>query len=165
MVIVLDIDGTISDGTHRAHHLEGEKPNWEKFLEPSLVEKDTPIAVAKRCIQNFVRLKYRIVFLTGRNESLRDTTTRWLLEHFDISVGFENLLMRPAGNLLKATEYKREQVINIRQDYGPELLFIDDDKYMHKVYEEFGIALHAPECWTTMFPDHGELAQETLWRK
>lgn len=165
MVIVLDIDGTIANNDHRAHHVDKEAPDWDTFLTPDLVGKDTPIAGARRAVKHFQLLKYKMLFLTGRNEALRDTTMRWLLEHYELDVREEDLMMRPLGNMLKPTEFKREQVSAIRQEYGENLIFFDDDLYMHAVYAEYGIAMHAPECWKTMFPDHGELPPETHWRK
>ena len=165
MVVVLDIDGTLANNDHRSHHVDCDNPNWDAFLAPDLVGKDIPFSGAIRAIKHFQALKYKLIFLTGRNEALRDTTMRWLLEHFELDVQESELYMRPLGNMLKPSEYKREQVLAIKQDYGSDLVFIDDDKYLHAVYAEFGIALHAPECWVTMFPDHGELETETHWRK
>lgn len=165
MVIVLDIDGTLANNDHRAHYVDGDVKDWENFLRPDLVIKDTPIARTKDALKKAQDLGYTIVFLTGRNESLRDTTMRWLFDHYGVDANDETLYMRPIGNLLKPTEYKHQQLTSIRRDFGNSLLFVDDDKYMHKVYAEFGLSLKAPECWDVLFPEFLELEEEVAWRK
>ena len=169
ITVVIDVDGTLSCCDHRAHHLDtanGKEPNWDKFLDPELVRKDLPILAAKRSIEHFKNLKMTILVLTGRNEALRDVTSTWLIEHFDLQLPDTHLLMRPKGNMMTATSWKREQCIEIKREFGDSLIFIDDDLYVHPVYAEFGLALHAPECWTTMYPiPAAPLPLEEAWRR
>lgn len=171
MIVVLDIDGTLANNDHRAHHVdraEGDaRPkDWEGFLAPHLVAKDVLIEGAARAVQHFLDLKYRVLFLTGRNEGLRSVTTQWIKEKLDIDATDDTLTMRPPGNMMTATKYKREQIINIKQEFPKEpLLFIDDDKYMWPVYAEFGIVLRAPECWNVIFPVNAEVEPVDVWRK
>lgn len=167
MNIVLDIDGTIANNAHRVHHLTtGPQPDWNAFLEPSLVAKDTLIPGAERAIRLFEELKYQIFFLTGRGEHLRLTTHAWLLQHLNLDIPDERLLMRPQGNLLKATEFKREQLLALRQDYPGPFLYADDDKHMWPVYREFGVVLAAPACWAVLFPELSPGApDEEFWKR
>ena len=171
MFCVIDIDGTIANNKHRIHFIEtpGKPPDWTGFLNPDLVYKDTPVEGAVLGVKNLERLGYELCFLTGRHEGLRDVTMRWLLENFDLNVMESRLLMRPAGNMLNPSEYKREQVIGLLSslDKSRGIIFLDDDKYAWDMFAEFGIVLRAPECWKTMFPvpliADGET--EELWRK
>lgn len=165
MPIVIDIDGTLANNDHRSHFIEKQEPaDWTSFLRADLVAKDVPIEKTKRALQKLVELKSTIVFLTGRNEGLREVTKQWLFEHYDLDVKDEQLIMRPVGNMLNATQFKGEKIPEILRDFGSEAVFIDDDKYMHAVYERFGIALKAPECWDVMFPEF-KLDPESYWRK
>lgn len=39
--VIVDIDGTVADLSHRIHFIEGEKKDWDSFYNN--VEKDKPI--------------------------------------------------------------------------------------------------------------------------
>lgn len=170
-VLVLDIDGTIANNDHRAHYVdrkEGDNTpkDWEGFLQPHLVGKDVLVEGAKAAIEHFLRLDYSVVFVTGRREALRDTTMRWIKEQLDIDATDTTLLMRPSGNMLKATEVKREAILALRDTYRNQpMIFVDDDKYMWPVYAEFGLVLRAPQCWESMFPHNAEVEPVDIWRK
>lgn len=155
MFVVLDVDQTIADNSHREHHVNKTPKDWDAFLEPSLVFKDTVVSGAERVIAQLVELKYDLVILTGRNEDLRDVTMRWLLDKLNLAVPDTHLLMRPAGNMLNAAEFKREQLLNFKQglenrDNG--FIIIDDDVSVGSTLSSFGIILKAPECWDLLFP-------------
>jgi hypothetical protein len=155
MFVVLDLDETLADVSHRAHLVEEEPKNWDAFFAPELVIKDKVIPGVARVLTHFTELKYDILILTGRNEVLRDTTMRWLHENLDIEVPDGNLLMRPNGNMLNAGEFKREQLLNYKQgleNKDVSFLIIDDDPAVSDSLKEFGVVLKAPECWTTLFP-------------
>lgn len=166
MIIVLDIDITIANNDHRAHHVDGEKKDWAAFLAPHLVAKDVLVEGAKRAIEHFQALNYKIIFLTGRNESLRDTTAEWLLKHLGIEVNDDSLLMRGAGNMMTAATYKRQSAQMLKSRYPAEtFLFVDDDKFSWAAYAEIGLVLKAPECWETIFPHNAETEPVDIWRK
>lgn len=166
MIIVIDIDGTVANNDHRAHHVDTAKPNWEAFLQPHLVAKDTLVPGAKKAIEHFQELRYKIVFLTGRNEGLRPTTSQWIQEHLGIEVNDDTLIMRNTGNMLKASEYKREQAQGLKSNNPVEqFLFIDDDKYSWRSYSDIGVVLRAPECWDSIFPTTDDVEPADVWRK
>ena len=166
MIVVLDIDGTIANNDHRAHHVDGEKKDWAAFLKPHLVAKDVLIEGAQRGLGHFQKLNYRIIFLTGRNESLRDTTTEWIQAQLGIDVDDDSLIMRGTGNMLTAAAYKRESAQNLKSRNPREtFLFIDDDKYSWAGYADIGVVLRAPQCWDTIFPLNTEAEPVDVWRK
>jgi hypothetical protein len=155
MFVVLDVDGTIADNTHRAHHVEKEPKNWEAFSAPGTVIKDTLIPGVARVVTKFQEMKCDIVILTGRTEDLRDTTMRWLLENLNLAIPDTSLLMRPNGNMLSAAEYKRDQILSFKQGLDNRdgaFLFIEDDAETCVGLEPFGTVLKAPECWGVLFP-------------
>lgn len=155
MYIVLDLDQTIADNSHRAHLVEKAPKNWDAFFEPSLVFKDKVVAGAERVLTLLQELKYTFVILTGRNEDLRDTTMRWLHENLNIEVRDDFLLMRPNGNMLSAAEFKREQLLTFKQSLENKnvpFLIIDDDESVNEALRDLGVVLKAPECWQILFP-------------
>lgn len=165
--IILDIDGTLSDASHRSHFVDGDVKDWASFLQPHLVLQDTVIKGARRGHDHLVKIAKRVIFLTGRNESLRPVTTEWLQTHFGVNVVNEGLVMRPIGDNRVPTAFKHEMLKEIEiwspSDYT---IAIDDDKFMMKIYRDLGyVVLHAPKCWKTMFPDFDHLTNETTWRR
>jgi hypothetical protein len=155
MFVVLDLDGTLADVSHRAHHVEKDPKDWDAFFRPDLVIKDTVVKDAARVLSKLLELRVDLVVLTGRNEDLRDTTMRWLFEALNISLPESHLLMRPNGNMLTAAEYKKEQLLNFKQgleNRDAAFIIIDDDVSAGTALSEFGIVLKAPECWNILFP-------------
>lgn len=156
MHVILDIDGTVADAAHRIHFVKQQPKDWDSFLAPDRVLKDTPIAEAQRVVKRMVELRYHIVFLTGRNESLRDVTSRWLLEHFEFDSNDFNLLMRPVSNMLSASEYKAQAMQQLLAEYkatgANDFIFIEDTESIFEVFGAEGLVLKAPACWSLMFP-------------
>ncbi len=172
MILILDIDGTLSDATHRSHYVDRAKPDWDGFLQPDLVLQDTPIQDSQRGVKLLSSIADQIIFLTGRNERLREVTTKWLKIHFGVTCNEANLLMRPIDNQEKPTEFKGAALQNLINEYKepghnlPKFMAVDDDPFMMKVYRGLGIiTMHAPEVWKYLFPDYDHLTNETTWRK
>jgi phosphoglycolate phosphatase-like HAD superfamily hydrolase len=154
MFVVLDLDETLADCAHRAHFVEKGPKNWDAFFAPDLVFKDPVVKGAERVLAHFADLKYDLVVLTGRDEDLRDTTMRWLLEKLNISLPDGHLLMRQVGNMLNAAEYKREQLMNFKnglENKNNDFLIIDDDADAGVALRDLGTVLKAPECWALLF--------------
>ena len=101
-IILCDIDGTIADNSHRQHFLEGKK-DWDGFF--SELVNDLPIQIIiDKVIQEQANGK-EIVFLTGRPERYRYSTTLWLKEYFNFEL---KLLMRKDGDRRNKLEIKKE---------------------------------------------------------
>ena len=101
-IILCDIDGTIADNSHRQHFLEGKK-DWDGFF--SELVNDLPIQIIiDKVIQEQANGK-EIVFLTGRPERYRYSTTLWLKEYFNFEF---KLLMRKDGDRRNKLEIKKE---------------------------------------------------------
>ena len=100
-IILCDIDGTVANNDHRQHFLEGKK-DWDGFF--SELVNDLPIQIIiDKVIQEQASGK-EIVFLTGRPERYRYSTTLWLKEYFDFEF---RLLMRNDGDQRNKLEIKR----------------------------------------------------------
>ena len=101
-IILCDIDGTVADNSHRQHFLEGKK-DWDGFF--SELTNDLPIQlIIDKVIQEQANGR-EIVFLTGRPERHRYSTTLWLKEHFDFEF---KLLMRNDGDQRNKLKIKKE---------------------------------------------------------
>ncbi len=176
LTVIFDIDGTLSSADHRAHYVECDNPDWESFLKPELVALDTVIEGSQRGFKHLAEIADEIIFLTGRNEGLREVTTMWLFNNFaDLLPNGNhhlNIVMRPIGDNRIPSEYKTDALRGIENRLAAQglgastILAVDDDKWMMGVYRKLGyITLHAPDCWLTLFPDFDHLTNETTWRR
>jgi len=155
MFVVIDVDGTLADNTHRAHFLKDGAKNMEAYLAAVEVAKDSAFPEAVRVVAKLQELKYDIVILSERPEALRDTTMRWLLAEYALDIPETQLLMRPTGNMLGDLEGKREQFGSFMSGIETRrsgFIFIDDNPAVCASMELYGHTLLAPKCWETLFP-------------
>lgn len=138
--VIVDIDGTVADGTHRQHHLrkpKGEKKNWAAFN--SLMHLDTE----HHDIIWLVKLLYsngcKIVFCSGRNEDNRQVTEAWLEEKAGLKPYYEKLYMRPSKDYRDDSIIKRELLQKIREDGYDPFLVIDDRNRVVNMWREEGL--------------------------
>ena len=98
MIFIFDIDGTLADCTHRIHLITGESRNWDAFYDAC--DKDTPIAPVIQVLNALHIQGQRIIFVTGRTDTVREKTEKWLetwtaVRSYDIRY---NLVMRAVGD-------------------------------------------------------------------
>ena len=127
-IILCDIDGTVANNDHRQHFLEGKK-DWDGFF--SELVNDLPIQIIiDKVIQEQASGK-EIVFLTGRPERYRYSTTLWLKEHF---VFESKLLMRNDGDQRNKLKIKKEIFEN---NFHPDEIFcvFENDKELIKLWK------------------------------
>lgn len=142
-LIVVDIDGTLANIDHRLHFIkersDADSPEkdaslWDAFFEAC--DRDEPIfdviAVVDALREVFNprtgKSLYKIVFVTGRSESIRGKTCIWLKHYLgaDLSVMSDDLLMRKEGDhrpdhivkleVFRKYGYKFEDVICVFED-------------------------------------------------
>lgn len=98
-IVVVDIDGTISEPVNRLHLLPPPgkgalTAHWNEFN--LACDTDEPIWPVIEMVQQLAT-RYTIWFVTGRCEIAREKTRMWLREH--VTRGVEPLLyMRPASD-------------------------------------------------------------------
>ena len=133
MLLVLDIDGTIGDLSHREHMIDGiEEPTceqWDAFLAPELVAEDIPLKPAALHYDEATGYFDQVIFLTSRPEYLRETTAAWLKKHFKVDVTEDTLFMRPDGDLRTSAALKKEALDGPITDlYGHTAWVLVDDE-------------------------------------
>ena len=101
-IILCDIDGTVADNSHRQHFLEGKK-DWDGFFSELI--NDLPIHPIIDKISQEQADGKEIVFLTGRPERYRYSTTLWLEKYFNFEF---KLLMRKDGDQRNKLDIKKE---------------------------------------------------------
>lgn len=125
--IVVDIDGTLSDPSHRRELVEGDRNDWEGFF--SRVSEDEVNDWCKEIIDRF-KEEYMILLVTGRPKRSKDgiavnrKTRDWLFEN---DIHFDDLIMREEGDFRKDTEVKQE-IFDEKLPSREEILFALDDR-------------------------------------
>lgn len=119
MLAVFDIDGVIADVRHRLRHLE--RGSWRRFFDAA--EHDPLLAEGAQLVADLGR-EHEIVWLTGRPEWLRATTTDWLQVH---DLPSSEVHLRPAGDYRPAPHYKLE-VLETLRPRGIAAVIDDDDE-------------------------------------
>jgi hypothetical protein len=152
MILVLDIDGTLANTDHRAYLVECEKPDWDAFFSSDMVEKDSPFPEAQKVLQEMTKLFDDVYFISGRRETLRETTKDWLKKHYDFDVEDDHLFLR--DDHTPPSKFKKSIVENKLKDHK-DLVFIDDEEGNLEIFQDSGKILKAPECWI-------ELGEKTM---
>ena len=124
-LVVFDLDDTLSIVGDRAKILdqdfptEGEK--WDTFFEAC--DQDAPNdPIIRVLIDMAFRSHVQVEIWTGRLESVRDKTERWLLEHVFVEAHLNiPLRMRGAGDFRHDVEVKANWV----REYGKPWLVFD----------------------------------------
>ena len=104
-IVVVDIDGTISQVGERLKYLKQEPKDWDSFYNDCF--EDEPIEEMIDLVYSLYLQGYQLVFCTGRRESCREKTLSWLYRHFESEVPASSvLLMRPDNDHRHDTEIK-----------------------------------------------------------
>lgn len=160
MLFVIDIDGTLADLSQRVHlidHPEPSEADWDAFFEPRLVSQDKPIEEAQRALDHLIENMAPdddMIFLSGRPERLRSTTTKWLKDHFDIQVTSDELFLKPDNSREQSHKFKKDVILDNLFDQE-DLVIIDDESRNLESLSEYGITLKAPGAWKDIL--QGEL--------
>ncbi len=134
-IILCDIDGTIANNDHRQHFLQGKK-DWDGFFS-ELINDEPIFPIINKVIEEHDAGK-DIIFLTGRPERYRYSTTLWLKEYFNFEL---KILMRKdndQNNKLKVKKEIFEKNFRVNDiDY-----VIDNDIELLKQWEDMGIDVY-----------------------
>jgi hypothetical protein len=118
-IAVFDIDGVVADVRHRLHLLERRPKDWPAFFaaaaeDPGLEEGINRVRAAV--------VQYEVVWLTGRPNSLRAVTRRWLADH---GLPETELIMRSQRDFRPAPVLKVAELTKLRARQVE--TFVDDD--------------------------------------
>lgn len=135
--IVFDIDGTLSDPSHRQHFVRSKPRNWPAFnrtIFDDTVQYD--IVWLAKVLHS---IGCRIVICTARTDDLREVTEKWLKEKAGLDGIYEKVYMRAEKDYRDDDIIKRELLDIIRADgYDPVMVFDDRDRVV-KIWREAGL--------------------------
>lgn len=99
--VVVDLDGTLCDTSHRQHLAQARE--WDQFN--SLCCHDKPVKPIADLVGALAK-SYSVLLLTARDETYEKMTYDWLIKHRIFS--FDALLMRRKGDYRPDFEVKIE---------------------------------------------------------
>lgn len=139
-VVIVDYDGTISDGTHRLNLLPTANQHLtETWLEFNQAAKyDEPIDNTIAVVNALYDAGKIIIVLTGRADHVRDDSEEWLRYH---GVKHHHLVMRRATDNRKDTIIKEEflRILGI----GRILCAFDDSPSVIAHFRSLGLTVYA----------------------
>lgn len=130
--IIIDIDGTVAQVGGRIKYLKEEPTNWDAFYDACF--EDQPIMEVINMLKALEN-QYEFIFCTGRRESVRSQTERWL-ENYGL---FGIVLMRPDGDFRHDTQVKPEQ-LELASITKEDIAFVLEDRNsMVKQWRSMGL--------------------------
>jgi hypothetical protein len=152
MILVIDIDGTLADLTHREFLVaDKEHADWDTFFSDELIYKDSVITGAVEGYRILYDLADKVYIVSGRPERSLDRTEEWLVENdFDIAKLLGGIILRPDDLVVSSREFKQavmDSIIIPENDLDEKYIFIDDEENNLEMFSAYGLALKAPEIW------------------
>jgi hypothetical protein len=131
--ILVDLDGTLSDTTHRQHYLSSKPPDWAGF---SLAARRDPANFAMISWLRDNYLDNPIIITSGRPSYAAWLTRLWVAEH---GVRWDAIALRPRNDTVPGVSHKMRIVAVLRVlGFMPEFAF-DDSGEVSLAYSEVGI--------------------------
>jgi acid phosphatase class B len=133
MIVIFDIDGTLSIVGDRLKYLEQASPDWDAFY--GACGEDAVNDAIWEIYAGMVEMGHEIYFVTGRRESCRKDTISWMLRNHIECQNDKHLLMRKDSDLRHDTEVKPELIEDFKSDI---LVIFEDRNSMVKKWRELG---------------------------
>lgn len=137
MIVLVDIDGTLADISHRVHKYpkdthDGEQ--WREFFRG--VGADAIIEPVAEIVRGLFLQGHEIIVATARPEYIRYETTTWLKQH---GIPCRELWMRVDNDIRSAPDIKRDMIYFLSGEGRMPHLAIDDDPRNIEMFQYFEI--------------------------
>lgn len=141
--IIVDLDGTLTDNTHRIHMFNQDVKDWTYINE--LSRYDLPHTWCQELVHLYKDAGYKIIFLTGRAANARPVTVEWLTRYISPHVDYE-LHMRAEHDHREDCLCKQEILVNSLLPRYDIVFAIDDRQQNVEMFRSLGIVcLHCKE--------------------
>ena len=134
--VIVDIDGTVADLSHREHYVRGDKKDWRTFL--SKCDQDEPKRDIYLIAESFCDVTgSHLVFCSGRGQEYQDKTKMWLSRY---DMDYDNIFMR------QERDYRQDYIIKehildfeILTRYSQVLAVFDDRSTVVDMWRKRGL--------------------------
>jgi phosphoglycolate phosphatase-like HAD superfamily hydrolase len=131
--VAFDLDGVLSDATHRQALLRGPHPDWESFFSAS---GEDPLVEEVATLLRLLSPSVVIVLLTARPARVREVTLDWLARH---DIRWDLLVMRRDGDYRPAHQFKRESLRDLLAHGFDLRLCFEDDRRNVEMFRAEGV--------------------------
>lgn len=147
--IICDLDGTLTDTSHRLHHVQGPKKDWDAFFDG--IPDDPIVGPVADIVDMYAADGAAILLCSGRPEKCREKTQEWLNKN---DVEYTQLYMRPDDDRRPDHIVKAQILDGILADGYEPIFVLDDRSSVVKMWRERGLtclqcALSEPEIPNT----------------
>lgn len=134
-ILLLDLDGSVADCTHRLHHIKGENRDYKAFYDG--IPQDKPIKHIIDIVRAlYLSQEYMIFVVTGRPVTHLRETQLWLNENF---VPNDAIFMRPENDFRKDYIVKKEILDTIRKEFWEPTAVFDDRQSVCDMWRANGV--------------------------
>lgn len=150
--IVVDLDGTLADLSHRLPLIKGDKKQWDEFY--SLVGRDSVNIWCSTLMRAMRREGFNVVVVSARPMTVFDATHDWL-NRGGVQYGNLYLLRKDEKDHTPDVELKR----NWLKAYGKEniLFAVDDRQRVVDMWREEGVTCLQCNAWKEDKPNTKDL--------
>lgn len=142
-IVIVDVDGTLTKVGDRIKYLQQEPKNWDEFYEHC--DEDKPVESVCSLV-NGLDWDYTLYFVTGRRESVKNKTIKWINEFVFGSLTVigkglisGRILMRKDGDFRHDTIVKPELLKEASIDLKDIAFVLEDRDSMVKKWREMGL--------------------------
>lgn len=133
--IIVDLDGTLCDNSHRQHFMEQRPKDWKSFYAG--ISEDVPNEWCEWLLIQFEKSQHmKIILVSGRPKDYLQQTESWLKEY---SVPYDELFMRESGDFREDFIVKKEIYNKYIQPHYRVLFTIDDRQQVVDMWRSLGI--------------------------
>lgn len=132
--LICDLDGTMCNIDHRRHLIKDKK--WDQFHAACGFD-DVNVWCRDLVLQYWP--SHQIIFLTGRNDSARGLTDKWLKRHLNLDDGMYILHMRPNKDYRKDMDFKEEIYREYIKDYFDVVFCLEDRSRVVNMWRRLGL--------------------------
>lgn len=136
-IVIVDIDGTLTKVGDRVKCLEQDPPDWDQFY--ARCGEDEPVPEVIDLVLILFMSSYDIVLCTGRRESCRGETIKWLTKNHISENVWSALLMRPNGDTRHDVLLKPELLLKSNIKLSDVTFVLEDRNSMVKKWRELGL--------------------------
>ena len=133
--ILIDIDGTIANVSHRRQYVATKPRNWDAWNRSIINDKPIPQVLE---VFNALKDRFPIFFVSGRSDDYRDVTIEWFEKHGIYEHDYNGLMMRKYQDHRDDAIVKGEIADEIEKDYKIFAVF-DDRKRVVDMWAKRGI--------------------------
>lgn len=131
-IVIVDIDGTLAEISHRVHLVRKHPKDWSAFfgsMDKDIIRHEVAAKV------NQLRDNHEIVLVTGRPDSYKKQTETWLSQN---NIKYDRLYMRRSNDKRRDTEVK-QNILNTYIDKALVKLVIDDRPAVIRMWRDNGL--------------------------